>query len=64
MAPADAERGFAFIAFNCPVYSLAVLVTNLGANVRCIDSWLLAGCKPMPYPTILAIHAPILDCGV
>ena len=30
MAPADAEHGFAFIAFDCPVYPLAVFVTNVG----------------------------------
>ena len=57
MAPANAEHGFAFIAFDCPVYPPAVLVTNLGANVRCVDRRLLAGCEPVSHYLIIPLHA-------
>jgi hypothetical protein len=43
MAPADTEHGLAFIAFDCPVYTLAVLVAHLGAKVCRVDRRLLAG---------------------
>jgi hypothetical protein len=56
MTQANAEHGFAFIAFDCPVYTLAVFVTHFGADVRCVESWLVAGCKPMPYPSVVTIH--------
>jgi hypothetical protein len=55
MAPADAEHGFAFIAFDCPVYTLAMLVTNLGANVQGIDRRLLTGCELVPYPSAIVV---------
>ena len=56
MAPTDAQYSLPFIAFDCPVYPCAVLVTNLCANVRYIDRWLLAGCEPMPYPSVITVH--------
>jgi hypothetical protein len=37
------------MAFDTFVYALAALVTYLSASVRCVDGWLLAGCKLMPH---------------
>ena len=59
MAPADAEHGFAFIAFDCPVYTLAMLVTNLGANVQGIDRRLLTRCEPVPDPSVITVHVSL-----
>ena len=59
MAPAGAEDHFAFIPFDCSVYSLAMLVTHLSANVRSVDGWLLTGCELMPYPSVIPVHALI-----
>jgi hypothetical protein len=55
MAPADAEHCFAFTVFDCPVHTLAVLVAYLGTDVRYVDSWPLAGCKP----TFKLHHYPV-----
>jgi hypothetical protein len=57
MAEANAEYCFAFIAFDCPVYTLAVLVAYLGADVSCVDSWLLAGWELIPQHLIISVHA-------
>jgi hypothetical protein len=57
MAPADAEHGFSFIAFDCPVYTLAVLMAYLGPDVRRVDRWLLAWCELMPRRAVILFHA-------
>jgi hypothetical protein len=56
MAPADAEHCFAFIAFDCPVYTLEVYVAYLGADVHCVDNWLLAGCEPVSHHLIIPVR--------
>ena len=55
MTEADAEHGFAFVLFDRSIYALAAFVTHLSANVRCVDRWLLAGCEPVPYPSVVVI---------
>jgi hypothetical protein len=57
MTEADAEHGFAFVAFDHSIYGLALLVASLSAKVRCVDSWLFARCELMPYPSIISGHA-------
>ena len=55
MAPADAEHGFAFIAFDRSVYAVAVLVTHIGAEVR-IDRWFLTRSGAVLDPSIFSVH--------
>jgi len=57
MAEANAEHWFAFIPFDISVYTLAVLVAYLGADVRCVDSWLLTGCEPISHHLAIPVHA-------
>ena len=64
MAPADAEDGFSFTAFDCPINSLATFVTHLGAYVLGVDRCLLARCEPMSHHLVIPVHAPVLDSGV
>ena len=60
MAEANAKHWFAFKPFDCPIYPLTVFVTHLSADVRCVDSWLFAGCELVPYPCTLPAHtAPL-----
>ena len=56
MAPADAEYGLAFIAFDCPVYTLAVLVAYLSAKVCRVDRRLFARWELMPQHLIVPVH--------
>jgi hypothetical protein len=58
MAPANTEDHFAFIAFDCPIYACAVLVTHVSAKICRIDRRLFAGCVPVPYPSVLSVHDP------
>ena len=49
--------------FDCSVYSLAVFVTHLSANVGCVDRWLLAGCELVTQDLIVPVHLHrILRC--
>jgi hypothetical protein len=57
MAEADTKHWFAFIPFESPVNSLAVLVTHLRAEVCRVDRRFLAGCELVPQPFIISVHA-------
>ena len=56
MTETNAKHRFAFIPFDCLVYTFTILVTDGSAKICDIDRRLLAGCKPMPYPSVIAVH--------
>jgi len=60
MTEANAKHRRAFISFDGCVNTFAMLVTYLSTNIHRVDRWLLTGFKPMPYPSVLTVHGPLL----